>query len=496
MNSDMIFPIVLGIAMAYIAVRWVYFKILKIAFEKNLVDAPDWRKLQKQPVPVVGGLAVFLGVLSGILAATAYHYTFNPEPESTGLLPIICAMSVMIYTGALDDILGLTPKARIAIEIATIIALIFSSGMCIDTFHGLWGIEQISWWIAVPLTVFAGVGIINSINMIDGVNGLSSGLCMTCCSLFGIAFFIIGDIANTVLAFTMVASLLPFFLRNVFGLKSRMFIGDAGTMVMGVLMAWFVMCMLSKNSAINSVSESHYVNIIALSIAILSVPIFDTLRVMTMRIARGVSPFRPDKTHLHHVFVNVGLSHFITAISEIIIGLTTTIICYISIRVGASLEVQLYVVALSSMWFVWGTYAILRYHVRRHTAFLLWLANFSEKKHLSKTKWWESFTKWLDRPINYAMSSSDSPAAKSAVARKKFNTNIQAIDYNISKENERKMILDYMKGKAEVHICDLKAYSGADQQLVNAMISEGIQSGYVKAILSDSNGNPQIVALK
>ena len=293
MNWNMFIPIALGCVMANVAVRWIYFKILKVAFDKKLVDNPDARKLQKRPVPVVGGLAVFLGVLAGVLAATAFHY--------------------------------------------------------------------------------------------------------------------------------------------VFGAKSRMFIGDAGTMVMGVLMAWFVMCMLSKNSTINSFRESHNVNIIALSIAILSVPIFDTLRVMTMRIARGVSPFRPDKTHLHHVFVNVGLSHFITAISEILIGLTTTIICYISIRVGASLEVQLYVVALSSMWFVWGTYAILRYHVRRHTAFLLWLAHFSEKRHLSNTKWWESFTKWLDRPIDYAMSSSDSPAAKSAVAREKFKSHIQSIDINISK---------------------------------------------------------------
>ena len=496
MNSNMVFPIVLGIAMAYIAVRWVYFKILKIAFEKNLVDTPDWRKLQKQPVPVVGGLAVFLGVLSGILAASAYHYTFNPETESTGLLPIICAMSVMIYTGALDDILGLTPKARIAIEIATIIALIFSSGMCIDTFHGLWGIEQISWWIAVPLTVFAGVGIINSINMIDGVNGLSSGLCMTSCSLFGIAFFIIGDVANAVLAFTMVASLLPFFLRNVFGLKSRMFIGDAGTMVMGILMTWFVICMLSSNSSIRYYTENHSVNMIALSLAILSVPIFDTLRVITMRIARGVSPFSPDKTHLHHAFVNVGISHFITAISELFIDLTVTAFCYISAKTGASLEGQLYVVIVASMWFVWSTYALLRYHAKRHTAFLHWLTHFSEKTHLGRKKWWKTFAKWLDGPIDYAIGNSAEILIKSSVARKKFNTNIQAIDYNISKENERKMILDYMKGKAEVHICDLKAYSGADQQLVNAMISEGIQSGYVKAILSDSNGNPQIVALK
>ena len=496
MNSNMIIPIILGMVLAYIAVRWAYFKILKIALDKNLVDNPNARKLQKRPVPVVGGLAVFLGLLSGVMAAAAYHYTFDPQTESTGLLPIICAMSVMIYIGTMDDILGLTPKARIAIETAAIIALIFSSGMCIDTFRGLWDIEQISWWAAVPLTLVAGVGIINSINMIDGVNGLSSGLCMTCCIIYGIVFFMIGDIANAVLAFTMVSSLLPFFLRNVFGLKSRMFIGDAGTMVMGILMTWFVMCMLSSNSSIAYFSEAHNVNIIALSVAILSVPIFDTLRVMTMRIAKGVSPFRPDKTHLHHVFVNVGISHFVTAISEILIGLTITTIFYISIRVGASLEAQLYVVILSAMWFVWGTYAILRYHVKRHTEFLHWLTHFCEMTHLGRTKWWTSYTRWLDGPINYATANTDNTAAKSAVAREKFNSHMQTIDINISKENDRKLILDYMKGKAEVHMKDLIAYSGTDKLRVYAVIYEEIQSGYVKEIRTDSKGTPQIVALE
>ena len=84
MNSKMIIPILLGMVMAHIAVRWVYFKILKIAFDKNLVDNPNARKLQKQPVPVVGGLAVFLGLLSGILAAASYHYNYNHKTESTG----------------------------------------------------------------------------------------------------------------------------------------------------------------------------------------------------------------------------------------------------------------------------------------------------------------------------------------------------------------------------------------------------------------------------
>ena len=491
MNWNMFIPVVLGCVMANVAVRWIYFKILKVAFDKKLVDNPDARKLQKRPVPVVGGLAVYLGVLAGVLSAAAFHYMFNPGRESISLLPIICSMSVMLYTGAMDDILGLTPKSRFIIEILSILALIFGTGMCIDTFRGMWGIEQISWWIAVPLTVFAGVGIINAINMIDGVNGLSSGLCITCCCLFGAAFIKAGDVGNAVLAFTMASALVPFYVHNVFGEKSRMFIGDAGTMVMGVLMTWFVMCLLSKNSSVAYYSQAHGVNLIALSLAILSVPIFDTLRVMTMRMAKRKSPFQPDKTHLHHVFVNVGVSHFITAMSEILIGLVITAIWIVSVLIGASVDVQLYVVILSAAVFVWGTYAILRYNAMKHTEFLHWITHFSVRTHFGRTSWWKTYSAWLDAPGDY--SSVDAELA--SYVSEGFENHLQSIEVTNFKEQDRKLILEFLKGKAEVHVSDLIAYSGAERMRVYPILFEEVQAGYVKVTKANMLGTPEIITL-
>lgn len=491
MNWNMFTPIALGCVMANVAVRWIYFKILKVAFDKKLVDNPDARKLQKRPVPVVGGLAVFMGVLAGVLAAAAFHYMFDPEKETISLLPIICAMSVMLYTGAMDDILGLTPKSRFIIEILSILALIFGTGMCIDTFRGMWEVEYISWWISVPLTVFTGVGIINAINMIDGVNGLSSGLCITCCCLFGVAFIKAGDVANAVLAFTMASSLVPFFVHNVFGAKSRMFIGDAGTMVMGILLTWFVMCMLSQNSSIAYYSNAHSVNLIALSLAILSVPIFDTLRVMSMRMAKRKSPFQPDKTHLHHVFVNVGVSHFITAMSEILIGLVVTAIWIVSVMLGASVDVQLYVVILAAAVFVWGTYALLRYNAKNHTEFLHWLTHLSVRTHLGRKSWWKHYSAWLDAPGDY----SKVDAELASYVSQDFENHLQSIEENNFKEQDRKLILEFLKGKAEVHVSDLIAYSGAEKMRVYPILFEEVQAGYIMVIKANFLGTPEIIAL-
>ena len=403
MNIHILLTLLLSSAASLLAVNWIYFKVLKIAKEKNLVDNPDARKLQKSPVPVVGGIAVFFGVTIGLLAGSTMQYMFGQEVTdgtiyftSTRLIPVVLAMVTMLYTGTMDDIIGLTPISRIVIETLAILGMIYSTGLCIDSLHGLWGINEFSWWIGVPLTVITGVGIINAVNMVDGVNGLSSGLCITCCILFGTAFLYKGDMINAVMAFCMAASLFLFFIHNVFGNKSRMFIGDAGTMVMGVLMTWFVIYILTDNSSTYVVSKK--ICTPAMVLAFLAVPVFDTLRVMTMRIMKGHSPFAPDKTHLHHAFVGIGISHSITALSEIIINLTIVGVWFALAYLGAPLPWQLYAVILVSVILVWGTYIFLEHENTSNSRKAQWLRNFSIKTHLGKTEWWQCFSNFLDAP--------------------------------------------------------------------------------------------------
>lgn len=487
MNINLIVLTILGTSTAVAAVNWIYFKILKIALDKKLVDIPDARKLQKRPVPVVGGLAVFFGLLSGMMVAASFNKIFSPDVICISLFPILIVMGMMLYIGAMDDIIGLTPKSRFIIEIASVLCLVFSSGMSIDTFRGMWGIESFSWWFAVPLTVFAGVGIINAINMIDGVNGLSSGLCINCCVLFGTAFIKADDISNAVLAFTMAGALIPFFIHNVFGLKSRMFIGDAGTMVMGILMTWFLICVLSSDSKISYYEAAEGVNMIALSLAILSVPVFDTLRVMSMRIANKKSPFKPDKTHLHHAFINIGVSHFITSMIEIFIGMLVTSIWGVSIILGASLELQLYIVIVSSVIFVWGPYVLIMYHANRHTTFLHRIIGFSIRTHLGRTEWWKAISAWLDAPGDYSGLTFD--------AEHSINKHIKSIGMNNYKEQDRKRILEYIKGKAEVYVSDIVGNSGVEKLRVYPIIIEEMYAGYVIAVTRDAWGAPIIVSL-
>jgi len=373
---------------------WVYFKILAIAKEKNLVDNPDARKLQKRPVPVMGGIAVFFGVICGTLFATCIC-------DCDAILPIILAMSMMLYVGAIDDIIDLTPRNRLIIEVLAVLGIIFSDGACIDSLHGLWGIEDFSWWIGVPLTVFAGVGIINAMNMIDGVNGLSSGLCITFSIMFGIAMYRAHDYPNAMLAFVFAGALFPFLIHNVLGKTSKMFIGDAGTMTMGILMTWYVIQMLrhDHNSQWVKYVSSQQLSLVALTLAILAVPVGDTLRVMFRRIMKGNSPFKADKTHLHHMLLNYSGSHSLTSLMEIAIAIIIVIIWAIAFKTHCSIDAQFYIVFAAAALLVWGTYAYLSFQNKRNS-----VAAFRIRKWLSKTRqgdkeWWAWLQNRIDTPL-------------------------------------------------------------------------------------------------
>lgn len=377
MATPLCYTVIIPFFIALFLVGWIHPKLVKIALLKNIVDNPDARKLQRTPVPVLGGVAVFFGVVIAIGC-------MSNAVDCSRLPVVIMAMMAMLYTGTMDDILNLSPALRFLIEIITVSLLIFVGGYCINDFHGLWGVGQFSAWYAVPLTVFAAVGIINAINLMDGVNGLSSGYCIMACIIFGTLFFLAGDGAMTILAVVSVGALIPFFLHNVFGKTSKMFIGDGGTLVMGTVMSVFVISMLRTGSPVTAYVGPG-VGMVPFTLAVLSVPVFDTLRVMSTRMLKGSSPFRPDKTHLHHMFIDLGCSHVATTLA--ILGLNMSVVlCWWALEVsGFSIAVQLYAVVAMGLLVTSGLYHFMQWHIRRDTRFMGVIRRLGYKTHISRT---------------------------------------------------------------------------------------------------------------
>ena len=310
--------------------------IFRFAKRYNIVDNPNARKLQRVPIPMMGGVVVYIGIIVGMIVL----FLFLKESL---LLWGLLAMTIMMLIGIWDDVKDLSASLRFLLEMAMVTLFIVMTDVYIDDFHGLWGVYELSPWFGIIFSVFVGVGIINAVNLIDGVDGYSSGFGMMACLMFALAFHSVWSITMVCMAVIVAGALLPFFLHNVFGMRSKMFIGNGGTMMLGMLMVVFLFFALSSKTRCNQLEEFG-ICLPAMCVAVMCVPVFDTLRVMTMRILRGKSPFRPDKTHLHHLFIDMGFSHLGAAIAILTMNVAVVTVWYLTWRLGASLDVQAYVV--------------------------------------------------------------------------------------------------------------------------------------------------------
>lgn len=388
-NISEFYHLLLPFAAAFFSTLWVHPKILKIAIIKNIVDNPDARKLQRQPIPVLGGIAVFFGILIGICSS---QIMFN----SPQVFILTAAMLIMLYTGTIDDILDLTPNIRFMIEIAVVAFIMYVNNSAINNFSGLWGIDVIPMWIAAPLTIFASVGIINAINLIDGVNGLSSGFCFMASMLFAIMFYASGNVTMTILAVSAAGAIIPFFFHNVFGNSTRMFIGDGGTLVIGTMMSMFVISILEEGSSSAMLAQDG-VGLIPFTLAVMAVPVFDTLRVMSMRIIRGKSPFHPDRTHLHHLFIELGFSHIGTTISILTLNFLIVVAWFLSYKMGASTDIQLYLVIVLSTLVTFVFYKYARIQIVNNTKGLKVLNKIAHILAIERKGIWSWVEKTIDK---------------------------------------------------------------------------------------------------
>jgi len=336
------------------AASWlIYRPILKIAKDKNMTDNPDARKLQKKPVPVLGGIAVFFGIVVGLCY-------FKTMLNYVSLFPLLGGMVIMLYVGTIDDISDLSPWIRIAVEIGVALLLIYGNHRVINTFDGLWGIWRLPVSVAVPLSVLTVVGVVNATNMIDGIDGLVTSMSIFACACFGLIFFLSHDYSYSALCAVLIGALLPFLFHNVFGDESKMFIGDGGTMMVGIALSAMVIEVMCGHLRLRRFQPTFDFNYVCCTLSVMAMPVFDTLRVMVSRISRGVSPFHADNNHFHHLFVKAGFSHL--RISLIMVALNTAIvgIWLLSWWLGASDNLQFIVVVAAALMVDVGVAAIMK----------------------------------------------------------------------------------------------------------------------------------------
>lgn len=367
----------------------VYPVILRLAFRCNVMDTPNARKLQTRPIPVMGGLAVFIGWLAA-MAVMVYGYGYYVIPWR------LAVVALMVMVGVVDDIRGLSAILRLIVEIGVICIMIFLVGTAFDCFHGLWGLpNNLPRGFYIPFTIFAGVGIINAINLIDGVDGYCSGYCAIASLVFALFFFHSHDYLFAGWALACVGALVPFILHNIFGQESKMYLGDGGTLMMGTILAMFVFRVLCRNASNHVYAETGF-GLIPMVLAIFAIPVFDTIRVMISRIFQGRSPFAPDKTHLHHLFIEMGFSHVGTTVILLSANFFVVLVWWLAYSLGSSINAQFYIVVALSLAETWVFYPWIKSHQRRHTPFYSSLIMLGEASHMERVGVWKFMRRLMD----------------------------------------------------------------------------------------------------
>lgn len=265
--------------------------IVRVAKAKNIFDETNSRKIHKSSIPNLGGISLFMAIT---ITATILTVGYN----TTGFQLVFASMVLLFFVGIKDDIIYIAPNTKLFIQLIAAFILVGLGKLTISNFEGLLGLYQVPPILAYPFTMIFIVLMINAYNLIDGIDGLAGSLGIMASAFFAVWFYMNGFHAMAILSVSLIGALAGFLRFNLFSKEYKIFMGDTGSLLLGLLMAVQVIWFLAMNHSAAIPYPTAYAPVIALSV--IAVPLMDTLRVFTLRIVRGQPPFYPDKNHLHH----------------------------------------------------------------------------------------------------------------------------------------------------------------------------------------------------
>lgn len=309
-------------------------RVLVISYKKNLFDVPDARKVHTVPVPRLGGITFFPIILITFFTVLGIRYTFFDHIYSviplkylfSTLAAFIVGMTSLFLVGVADDLVGVGYRSKFGVQIIAA-ALFPVSGLYVNNLGGLFGIYEIPYWFGCLVTVFLVVYITNAINLIDGIDGLASGLSIISVLFLSTLCMQVGHYTYMFLGGATVGVLIIFFFFNVFGRverKQKLFMGDTGSLALGYVISFLVIHFMQDTFYFKPWSEG--LSVIAVSSLI--VPLFDVVRVVLTRLRDKKHPFLPDKSHIHHKLLRTGMSKM-----QVMVTLLLTALFFIALNI-------------------------------------------------------------------------------------------------------------------------------------------------------------------
>jgi UDP-GlcNAc:undecaprenyl-phosphate/decaprenyl-phosphate GlcNAc-1-phosphate transferase len=296
---------------AFIIAFLIFPVIIKYSIQQNLVDFPGRRKIHVKETPSLGGIGIFAGFL------VAVFVWLNIEDWS-GLKYRLSALGLVFFLGVRDDLVPLKAIYKLVGQIIAALIIIHFADIRLHSLYGLFGFYGgFPLWLSYSISVFTLIIIINSFNLIDGLDGLAGTLACISLLFFGVWFYYTGYPLFAMLAFAMLGGIIAFLIFN--WEPADIFMGDTGAMLIGLLLGTMAIFFIDRNFHLAADDPLKFAGSVTAGICIIIIPLIDTARIIILRLTKRKSPFSPDKSHIHHALMRMGLGH---SKSVIILGVT------------------------------------------------------------------------------------------------------------------------------------------------------------------------------
>ncbi|MDX1912282.1 MAG: MraY family glycosyltransferase [Saprospiraceae bacterium] len=318
-----------GFVTAFLLTYLIIPVIIRVAKERRIYDQPNERSSHIEPTPSLGGIAIFAGTVCGIVLWTPLG--------SFGVLQYILAAFVLIFLiGIFDDLLHLSPGKKLLGQCLVALILVYKAHILLTSLYGILGWHDLSHFTGFAFSLLIIVGIINAFNLIDGINGLAGSVGLLNCVAFGWWFHAVDTPALAVVAFSLAGAIVAFLRYNI--TPARIFMGDTGSLLLGTVCAMLAISFIETNRQLPDAHRWKYQAAPAIAVALLILPVLDTTTVMIRRLLKGSSPFKPDKMHIHHRLLALGMSH--TQTTLLLLGVNVVyVICALLCHRQGTLQV-------------------------------------------------------------------------------------------------------------------------------------------------------------
>lgn len=274
--------------------------LIKLLMQLNLVDSPGRHKIHSNYKPSLGGVAILIGPIVSLMLGMPFH-------EWVRLKFFFISLLLMFFIGLRDDILALSPRQKLYSQFLPVIVLVVLNQTTLNSTYGLMDLPEIPVLVIWGFSIFTMIILTNAYNLIDGLDGLAGTIGALTLAALGIWFYLIGNNPVSLLALAFAGSLVAFLFFN--WQPSKIFMGDTGALMIGFLLSYLTILFINSNYRLPEGSEFKFKASVATAICLVIVPVFDTLRVIIVRLRQGESPFHADRNHLHHQFLNLGFTH-------------------------------------------------------------------------------------------------------------------------------------------------------------------------------------------